>query len=268
MSDVASPLTVLVTGGSSGLGLELARQFIARGHTVFACGRDEARLADAVATTPGLHAVTADVGLADDRRRLLDNITAAGSFDVLVNNAALSHAHDYTDDYTLAEDRAAEELAVNFAAPIELSRMFLAWRRTNGREQTPATIAMISTPGALFPLEANPLYAASKAGLHSFTLALRWQLRDTPVSVVEVFPPALATGLSRELDVPAEADNGPEAVLDVARRSVDGILAGERTVLPHPQSEQLYSAFGREFSDNFMAKLNSGVTRQPDWNRR
>jgi short-subunit dehydrogenase involved in D-alanine esterification of teichoic acids len=263
-----SRLTLLVTGGSSGLGLELARQFIGRGHTVFACGRDEARLADAVATTPGLHAVTADIGIASDRRRLLDNVTATGSFDVLVNNAAISHAHDYTDDYTLAEDRAAEELAVNLAAPIELSRMFLSWRRAAGRDETPATIAMISTPGALFPLEANPLYTASKAGLHNFTLALRWQLRDTPVSVVEVFPPALATGLSKEIDVPAEAENGQEAVVDVARRSVDGILAGERTVLPHRQSEQLYAAFGREFSDNFMTKLNSGVTRQPGWNRR
>jgi uncharacterized oxidoreductase len=268
MSDSAHSLTVLVTGGSSGLGFELARELIAKGHTVFACGRDGTRLADAAAAAPGLRVVTADVGVADDRRRLFDEVASTGAFDVLVNNAAISHAHDYTDDYTLGEDRAAEELTVNFAAPIELTRMFLEWRRQTGREHAPATIAMISTPGALFPLEANPLYAATKAGLHSFTLALRWQLRDTPVSVVEVFPPALATGLSKELDVPAEADNGPEAVADVARRSVDGILAGERTVLPHPQSEQLYAAFGREFSDNFMAKLNSGVTRQPDWNRR
>lgn len=259
--------TVLVTGGGGGLGLELAREFVSRGHTVYVCGRDQSRLAAANREVPQLRTVTADVSDAGDRQRLLDAVTADGALDVLVNNAAVSHAHDYTDDFTLATDRAAHEIAVNLAAPIELSRMLLAWRRANGVEQAPATIAMISTPGALFPLDANPLYAATKAALHSFTLALRWQLRDTAVSVVEVFPPALATGLTAEMDVPAEAENGPGAVAAVAIASVEGIVAGDRTVLPHPQSAQLYAAFGREFSDNFMTKLNSGVTRKADWNR-
>jgi uncharacterized oxidoreductase len=259
--------TVLVTGGAGGLGLAIAVEFVARGHTVYVCGRDRGRLDAAERDVSGLRAIAADVSHAPDRQRLFDAVTADGTFDVLVNNAAISHAHDYTDDFTLAIDRAQQEIAVNFAAPIELTRMLLAWRRAAGVETSPATIAMISTPGALFPLDANPLYAATKAGLHSFTLALRWQLRDTAVSVVEVFPPALATGLSAELDVPAESDNGADAVAAVATATVDGILAGDRTVLPHPQSEQLYAAFGREFSDNFMAKLNAGVTRKHGWNQ-
>src|SRR5262245_12208702 len=263
MSDDRSPQTVLVTGGSYGLGLEMARHFAERGHAVFICGRDAGKLADAVAGMPDVQAVTADVSVEADRQRLFDTVSANGGLDVLVNNAAISHAHDYTDDFTLESDRAAEEIAVNLAAPIELSRMFLAWRRATGREDAPGTIAMISTPGALFPLEANPLYAATKAALHSFTLSLRWQLRDTPVSVVEVFPPALATGLSKELDVPAAAGNRPPAVVDVARRSGDRILGGGPTGPPPPQAEQLYRAFGRDFSDNFMTKLNSGVTRNP-----
>ncbi len=68
--------------------------------------------------------------------------------------------------------------------------MFLQWRLETGHTSEPATIAMISSPAGLLPLEANPLYSTTKAGLHSFTLSLRWQLRDTPVAVVEVFPPA------------------------------------------------------------------------------
>jgi uncharacterized oxidoreductase len=264
---MASALTVLITGGSFGLGRTMAQHFVDRGDNVWVCGRSQANLDETVAEIPAVRAVQADVSSAPDRQRLMAAVTAEGRFDILINNAAIAHAHDYTNGFTLGTDRAAEEIAVNFAAPVELSRLFLAWRRSAGAEADPATIVMISTPGALFPLDANPLYTSTKAGLHSFTLSLRYQLRDTPVSVVEVFPPALATGLGRELDVPAEDANGPDAIDAVAAASVAGIVAGERTVLPHPQSVQLYEAFGKEFSDRFLDRINSGVGRRAGWDQ-
>ena len=257
--------TFLITGGSFGLGRSMAAHLVSAGHTVWVCGRDESRLADVATHLPRVRTVRADVGTAEGREALIAAVTAGGTLDVLVNNAAVSHAHDYTNPFTLERDRASEEVTTNFVAPIELTRLFLRWRREADREGSAATIAMISTPGALFPLEANPIYSSSKAGLHSFTRSLRYQLRNTQVSVVEVFPPALATGLTPELDVPAEDANGPDAVDAVAAATVEGILRGDVTVLPHPQAEQLHTAFAREFSDNFMTKLNSGVTRKAGW---
>ncbi len=259
--------TVLITGGSAGLGRALARHFVIGGDTVYVCGRNEATLAEAIREVPEIRGVRADVSVAGDRIGLLEQVTRDGSLDVLVNNAAIARAHDYTNPFTLASDRAAEELAINLAAPIELTRLFLRWRLESGRAHDPATIAMISSPAGLLPLEANPLYSTTKAGLHSFTLSLRWQLRDTPVTVVEVFPPALATNLTPDLDVPSEADGGPEVIDEVARKTVDAIDAGERVVLPHPQAEALYRSFGRTFDDEMMARINTGAIRRPGWDQ-
>lgn len=260
--------TVVITGSSFGLGLAMARHFIAGGHVVYGCGRDEDTLARARRELPQMLALRADVSVAADRERLLAAPLRDGrGVDVLVNNAAISRAHDYTNDYTLSGDRARAELEINLAAPIELSRLFLQWRRAAGREAMPATIAMISTPGALFPLDANPLYSATKAGLHTFTLALRRHLRATEVKVVEVFPPALDTKLARELDVPTQAGHGPEVIDTVARASVEGILRGEATVLPHEQSAALYRTFARPFDDALLDRINAGVARRIGWDR-
>jgi uncharacterized oxidoreductase len=259
--------TVLITGGSGGLGLAMARHFRNRGHEVFVCGRTQSALDRAADVAPGVHPIRADVADATDRVDLLAAITTdAGTLDILVNNAAITRAHDYTDDFTLAADRARDELEINLAAPIELTRMFLAWRRSSGRDDTPASIVNVSTPGALFPLEANTLYCATKAGLHLFTLGLRRQLASTPVTVIGVFPPALDTNLAHDLIVANQAANGPDVVDAVARITVDGVLAGSELILPHPEAEQLYSRFAVDFDDVLLDQINAGVSRRAGWN--
>jgi short-subunit dehydrogenase involved in D-alanine esterification of teichoic acids len=127
-----------------------------------------------------------------------------------------------------------------------------------------AAIVNISTPGALFPLDANPLYSATKAGLHLFTLALRRHLRTTPVRVLEVFPPALDTQLARSLLVESQAAHGQQVIDSVAARIVDGILRNEERILPHPQSEALYAAAAPDI-DSFIETVNAGVRRRPGW---
>lgn len=254
--------TVLITGGSFGLGLAMAKVFAERGFKVFVCGRSQDKLDNAVKECPDLVPIQADISSAKDRERLYDTINRAGApLDILVNNAAICHAHDYANPFTLAEDRAREEIETNFHAPVELARLFL-----KDRDLTrDAIIANISTPGAFFALEANPLYSASKAGFHIFSLALAQHLKKTNVQVSEVYPPALATGLSAELDVASEAENGPEAVQEVALKSVDGILAGEDFILPHPQSEQIIGALGGTGKVGVMDEIN--VYRSAGWDQ-
>jgi short-subunit dehydrogenase involved in D-alanine esterification of teichoic acids len=207
------------------------------------------------------------VAVPEDREALLDSATAwAGPVDVLVNNAALSGPHDYTNAFTLGADRARPEIEVNLVAPIDLTRLFLAQRATRGGGEV--TIAMVGTPGALFPLDASPLYSTTKAGLHMFTLALRRQLRDDPtVKVLEIFPPALDTRLTTGLDVPAQAANGEDAIRECGRRCLEGILAGDEVILPDAGAAAAYAALVPDLDEAWIDMVNRGVQRQPGWDR-
>ena len=256
----------VVTGGSFGLGLDISRHLIAAGYSVLACARNEDRLAKAAESVPGLRTIAVDITQGSDVDRLFEAIVETGEpLDLLVNNAAVSRAHDYTSEYTLEADRARDEIETNFLAPIELVRRYLLMRRERGWEARPATIANVSTPGALFPLEANPIYSCSKAGFHFFTSSLRRQLAKTPVDVVEIFPPALDTGLAPDLVIPGIGENGPDVIDEVAKRSVEGILAGEPRILPHPQSVELVEAVG-DAAEQVADGVNPTVLRTEDWN--
>jgi uncharacterized oxidoreductase len=245
----------------------MARAATARGLAVTVCARSSSDLDRVAAELPALHCVRADVVVPEDREALLDSAVAwAGPVDVLVNNAALSGPHDYTNAFTLGADRARPEIEVNLVAPIDLTRLFLAQRATRGGGE--ATIAMVGTPGALFPLEASPLYSTTKAGLHMFTLALRRQLRDDPtVKVLEIFPPALDTRLTTGLDVPAQAANGEDAIRECGRRCVEGILAGDEVILPDPGAAAAYAALVPDLDEAWIDTVNRGVQRQPGWDR-
>jgi len=255
----------LVTGGSFGLGLAMAGHLRAHGFEVLACARSEERLAKAAEEVPGLRTLPVDITRTSDVDRLFETVGAAEEpLDLLVNNAAISRAHDYTSEYTLAGDRARDEIETNFLAPIELVRRYMLMRRERGWESRPATIANVSTPGALFPLEANPIYSSSKAGFHFFTSSLRRQLAKTPVEVVEIFPPALDTGLAPDLVVPGIGQNGPDVIDEVAKRSVEGILAGEPRILPHPESVELVEAVG-DAAEHVADSVNQRVLRAEGW---
>ncbi len=261
------PPTALVTGGSTGLGLALAKDLLARGFTVFICARTGTDLDAATSSEPRLRATRADIAKDEDRKQVMDWIaleTDGRPLDVLVNNAAIVRAHDYASAFTLKTDRAADEIAINLAAPIELVRLFLLSRMVG--TTAPGAIINVSTPGAFFPLDANPLYCATKSALHLFTLSLRRHLAETPVRVFEVFPPALDTRLADQLDVPSQATNGQETIDAVAKATIDGLLAGTETILPHEQSEALVGLFPR-LEPKMIDALNKGVSRRTGWDR-
>ncbi|MDB5446227.1 MAG: short-chain dehydrogenase [Phenylobacterium sp.] len=258
----------LITGGSSGFGLAMARELVRRGYEVIVCGRNAETLAEAVRETPELTGLRADVTWPEDRARLIAAGFEGGrNLEFLINNAAINRAHDYTSDFTLGADRAREEIEINFAAPIELIRLYLAERRRGGHDGEPGAIVNIGTPGALFPLEAIPLYSSTKAGLHMFTQTLRENLQATPVQVLEVFPPSLDTGLAPDLDVASQASMGAEVIAQVAAETVDGIVAGDDVILPHKQSRALYGAVPHP-DPVFVQKGNAGVRRKTGWDQR
>jgi len=177
--------TVLITGGATGIGLALASRFLAAGSTVIVCGRRETVLRDAAAAHPGLVTRVCDLALEDDRAALAEWVVVAHpALDVLVNNAGIQRRVRLHEPEPWAATR--QELAINLDAPIHLTLALLPQLRRRG-----GAVVNVTSGLSFAPFVAAPVYSATKAALHSFTLSLRHQLADTGVRVVEVIPPAV-----------------------------------------------------------------------------
>lgn len=183
--------SVLITGGASGIGLALARRLIDLGNTVIVCGRDRRRLDAAQAQVPGLTTLRADLADARQREALVESVLAiAPGLDLLINNAGIQRRGSFAGDDAGWPTRAAE-IAINLEAPIHLTALLLPHLLARPH----ATIVNVSSGLAFLPLKFLPVYTATKAGLHAFTVALRADLADRQVRVVEIVPPAVDTDL-------------------------------------------------------------------------
>jgi uncharacterized oxidoreductase len=194
--------TVLITGGATGIGFALAEALLDQGNEVIVCGRRRARLEAARARRPALHTRVADVSRASGRKALVAWVVRRfPTLNVLVNNAGVQRAIDFLHgprDLPLAD----EELAINLAGPIHLSALLIP----HLRRRREAAIVNISSGLGFTPLAAVPVYCATKAGIHAFSLTLRHQLRETRVKVFEVAPPIVPTDLSGDRERPEEAE--------------------------------------------------------------
>lgn len=182
--------TILVTGGASGIGNALATRFLAGGSDVIICGRDPDKLRAAQAENPAIKTRVCDVEDPSQRAALAEwAIKEFPSLDVLVNNAGIQRYPRFTEP--IAWSALHSEIAINFEAQVHLALLFIPHF---GKKVAPAIIN-VSSGLAFVPLARAPIYSATKAAMHSFTLSLRHQLRDTPIAVVEVIPPAVNTDL-------------------------------------------------------------------------
>jgi uncharacterized oxidoreductase len=182
--------TVLVTGGASGIGLAIAERFQKAGSQVIICGRRAAKLEEAKAAHPGFQTRVADISTAAGRQELAEwTAQAFPALNVLVNNAGIQRRLKLTDSESW--DTTHQELAANLEAPIHLARLFLP----RLLDQPRAAIVNVTSGLSFAPLSAVPIYCATKAALHSFTLSLRHQLKGTSVQVIEIIPPAVDTDL-------------------------------------------------------------------------
>ncbi|HEX3582466.1 MAG TPA: SDR family NAD(P)-dependent oxidoreductase [Thermoanaerobaculia bacterium] len=192
--------SVLITGGATGIGLELARQLLERGNEVIICGRRRERLEEAKTMHPGLHARVANVADPGDREDLLGFIERHfPRMNVLVNNAGVQHLVDFKKPEHL--QRAKEEIEINLLAPMQLTNLFLP----HLQRQPSAAIVNVTSGLGFAPLARMPVYCATKAALHSITMSLRHQLRDTNVKVFETIPPIVTSELG-SAHRPAEAN--------------------------------------------------------------
>ncbi len=181
--------TALVTGGTDGIGLEIARQLKAKGATVVVCGRRQDFL-DA-AKAEGLEAIQADLSTAAGCAAM---VVAYGDrpIDLLVNNAGM-HGN-FGPDEQLDLSFTDKAIFLNLNAPMHLIGLFLDRMKTRPE----AAIVNVTSGLAIAPRGGGPVYCATKAGLRSFTQAMRYNLRDTTVRVIEALPPIVETALTAE----------------------------------------------------------------------
>ena len=189
--------TVLITGGGSGIGLELAKIFLSNGNNVILVGRDEEKLHRASSSLNGVAYIVGDVTDESDVLAVVEKVKSEyPGLNVLINNAGT------VNYYTLGEDagaysKASREIAVNFLAPIRLTELLLPLLKLNES----SSIINISSIGAYAPGITLPTYSASKAALHSYSQILRLSLRSSSdVKVFEALPPLVDTEFTAGID--------------------------------------------------------------------
>lgn len=180
--------TVLITGGTSGIGLELARRFHREGNAVIVTGRNPSALGRVRSELPGLIAEQADMADPAALSRLVERYPEVN---ILVNNAAVQHNYNLADPGRSVE-LIDEELAINLLGPLRLIKLMLP--RLLSKEA--AAIINVSSGLAIVPKQSAPVYCASKAALRSFTRSLRWQLEGGPVKVFEIVPALIETPMT------------------------------------------------------------------------
>ncbi len=219
--------TILVTGGAGGIGLELARQLLARGNTVIVTGRDAGRIAEAHRRLPGLHGIVSDVTDPAAIEALHREVTATfPALDVLVNNAGIMRNLDLTHARALAD--VTREIDVNLRGPVQMIQQFLPHLRGRGQ----SAIVNVSSGLAFVPLAISPVYSAAKAALHAYTRGLRVQLAGSGVQVFELAPPPVETRLMRgEFEAELKQSKGMAAE-DLVRAAIIGIERGREEIRP------------------------------------
>jgi uncharacterized oxidoreductase len=219
--------TVLITGGTSGIGLELARQLLQGGNVVIVTGRDQERLDAAMRTLPGLHGFISDVSDSAAIAALYDSVLAQfPKLDTLVNNAGIMRNLNINQERDLID--VTREIEINLSGPVRMVQKFLPHLKTRPN----ALIVNVSSGLAFLPLPISPVYCATKAAIHSFTLSLRVQLEGTSVTVVELAPPGTETPLFRG---EFQREMGSQKAMDpkvLVQQAIAGVEAGKLEIRP------------------------------------
>lgn len=184
--------TILITGGTSGLGQALAEAFHKLRNQVIITGRREENLHRICAANPGMRFFALDVTNLQSVQHVAKKATAEfPDLNCVINNAGIQNIWDFSSGRPLDEKALLEELNTNIVGLIRVGAAFTA--HLAGREN--ATLINVSSGLSFVPLARYPIYCATKAFVHSFTMSLRYQLRGKGIKVVELIPPYVKTAL-------------------------------------------------------------------------
>ncbi|MGB6845368.1 MAG: SDR family NAD(P)-dependent oxidoreductase, partial [Candidatus Acidiferrales bacterium] len=180
--------TILITGGGSGVGRGLAEAFHALGNQVIIAGRRQQALDETTAASPGMKSATLDIEDAANIRAFAARLASGfPALNVLINNAGIMRAEKLNSQQADLTDAQAI-VATNLLGPIRLTAALLPLLR----KQPHAAIMNVSSG---LPFAVTPTYCATKAAIHSYTQAMRYQFKGTSIEVLELVPPYVQTDL-------------------------------------------------------------------------
>jgi uncharacterized oxidoreductase len=220
--------TILITGGTSGFGLEFASKLLALGNTVIVTGRNAQKLEQTKELLPAVHTIQSDVSNPDDIKDLYRQVIKNfPDLNMLINNAgemrkiSLHETHDLHD--------ITREIEINLMGPVRMIQQFLP----HLKKKKSAAIMNVTSGIALMPFPVAPLYGASKSGLRSYTQSLRVQLKNTSVTVFELVAPGSATPLNDKF---ADMDGfDPKLLMDpkkIIAQAINGLKNNHYEIYP------------------------------------
>ena len=236
--------TILITGGSAGIGLAFALKFLELGNQVIVTGRRQSALDELKAKHPKLHTVQSDVADPAQIAFLAKRVKAGyPKLDVLMNNAGIM-LHKNLKAPAADLDGLMTEVNINVGGVIRMTSAFIDILTANK-----GTVINVSSALAFVPLPSAPIYCATKSAVHSYTQSLRFQLEETGVEVIELMPPAVKTALTADLP---EGDGVTLITTDeLIKQSFAALKAGKVEIRP---GQANLIALMRRLAPNFINK--------------
>jgi len=246
--------TILITGGSEGLGYELAKEFLRLGNTVIITGRKIEKLKKAQQTLKGVEIFQCDNSQYSEIKKLSEYMNDKhNDLNIIVNNAGIMRTINLLDhDLNI---NIADEIDVNIRGAIWVTDTLLPLLKTNNN----ASIVNISSGLAFSPFPISPTYSASKAAIHSYSLSLRKQLEYKDIKVFELAPPTLKTAMFEAYDEADKKGVVTMEIIDVVNIFMKNFMKDNYEICPG-QSKQL--KFMGRFVPNFiLSQMSKSLTR-------
>lgn len=247
--------TILITGGTSGIGFEFIKQLSELDNTIIVTGRDLQKLERTKKSFPKVHTIQSDVSDPKAVAALYEQVTKQfPDLNILINNAGIMktiNVHDTTGTLT----DLTQEIEINLNGPIRMVKQFLP----HLKKKSAAAIVNVTSGLAFVPLPVSPVYCATKAGLHSYTLSLRVQLKNTNVKVFDLAPPATQTELLGDFSEEGRKGISIMKVEDMVKVAVNG-MTNDRFEIRPGQSNQL-KMMSRIAPDFILKQMSRSVDR-------
>jgi len=247
--------TILITGGSAGIGLAFAKKFLELDNEVIVTGRNQDKL-DAVAKAhPKITTIRSDAADPKAIADLAHTIKAKfPKLNVLMNNAGVMTYRNLGVDDDLGP--LTSEIDINLSGPIRLISSLIGQIRANK-----GTIINVSSGLAFVPLQAAPIYCATKAAMHSYTIALRQQLQDHEVEVIELMPPAVKTELA---PIPSETNVKVITTDELVGSTIKALQKGTLEIRPgQANGLRFMSRWAPNFINGQLAKASKSLIPKP-----
>jgi uncharacterized oxidoreductase len=201
--------SILITGGTSGIGLELVKQLTEQGANIIVTGRNSESLNATKKQFPKVHTFQSDVSKQQDIEQLYQEVTTQfPDLNIIINNAGQMRLIDLRDS-SMDLENITREIDVNLSGTVQIVHQFLPHLLT----KESAGIINVSSAIAFMPYSVAPIYSATKAGVRAYTQALRLQLADTNVKVFELIPSGTNTNLQNGWIMPPN----PRMMMDVSK---------------------------------------------------